>query len=154
MGQPTHTDGISHIYTEQVQHVYFCIYRYTELVTYCNMPHDACMFSQVAAAGYAICLFGTDMWGEKGGLFETQMAYDRRSVDAIKLWLCVLSSVAAARCSTLNPKTGTLKHGFAWVEITHIGIIRDMIYTHKMDIIWYHMDIIWCIIYNHGYEMK
>ena len=63
MGQPTHTDGISHVYTKQVQHVYIYIYLYVyiELVTYCNMPHDACMFSQVAAAGYAICLFGTDM---------------------------------------------------------------------------------------------
>ena len=42
-------------------YIYIYIYIYIELVTYCYMPHDACMFSQVAAAGYAICLFGTDM---------------------------------------------------------------------------------------------
>ena len=51
-----------------------------------------CLNSPRAAAGYAIwsiCLFGTDMWGGKSGLFETQMAYARRSVDAIKLGLCI-----------------------------------------------------------------
>ena len=60
--------------------IYLCIYLFIYIYTYIYI------YIHRYTPGYAICLFGKNMWGEKGGLFRTQMAYDRRSVDAIKLW--------------------------------------------------------------------
>ena len=72
----------------QIFKVFPCIYIYISISI--NMYTYIYIYKNIQQDMPSVCL-EKRMWGEKGGLFRTQMAYDRRSVDAIKLWPPILT---------------------------------------------------------------